>query len=77
MQCAGLAHLTLPSVHAFSHAGELKARARPLGEPVRGIADCMIAITAAAHPGVVLIHRDQDFTTLASLITLDADHWSP
>lgn len=72
----GLACLSLPSVDSFIHAGELKARARQKGRPVRGIADCLIAVIAAAHVGVVLIHRDQDFTTLASLMNLDADHWS-
>ena len=74
--CRGLACLSLPSVDSFIHAGELKARARQKGRPVRGIADCLIAVIAAAHVGVVLIHRDQDFTTLASLMNLDADHWS-
>jgi predicted nucleic acid-binding protein len=71
----GLACLPLPSVDSFIHAGELKARARQMGRPVRGIADCLIAVIAAAHVGEVLIHRYQGFTTLASLMNLDADLW--
>ena len=72
----GLACLALPSVDSFIHAGELKARARQMGRPVRGIADCLIAVIAAAHVGVVLIHRDRDLATLSTLLELDADHWS-
>ncbi len=71
----GLPALAWPREEAFIRAGDLFARARVLGRPVRSLNDCLIAVVVEQCEDVVLVHRDRDFDVLADLLGLEADRW--
>jgi predicted nucleic acid-binding protein len=53
-------------------AVDLYRRARRAGLTVRSSVDCLIAVCASRHH-LRVVHRDRDFTQLASLIPLDQE----
>ena len=54
----------------FDAAVDLYRRARRGGVTVRSSVDCLIAVCASRH-GLTVVHRDRDFSGLASLVPLD------
>lgn len=52
----------------FDVAGELYARSRDIGRPVRALMDCLIA-AVAIRTSAVLVHQDRDFQTLSMVAT--------
>jgi len=71
----GLPALAWPRDDVFVQVGDLFARARALGRPVRSLNDCLIALLVERCPDVVLVHRDRGFDVLADLLGFDADSW--
>jgi predicted nucleic acid-binding protein len=57
-------------------AVDLYRRARRAGLTVRSNVDCLIAVCASRHH-LRVVHRDRDFTQLASVISLDQEDISP
>jgi predicted nucleic acid-binding protein len=60
----------------FDAAVDLYRRARRAGLTVRSSVDCLIAVCASRHH-LRVVHRDRDFTRLASVIPLDQKDISP
>ena len=60
----------------FLAAGELAARARAAGHPVRSSIDCLIAQVALRTGGVTVVHADRDFARLAAISALAQQTWA-
>jgi predicted nucleic acid-binding protein len=60
----------------FLAAGELAARARAAGHPVRSSIDCLIAQVALRNGDVTVVHADRDFTHLAEVSGLVQQAWA-
>ena len=60
----------------FLAAGELAARARAVGTPVRSSIDCLIAQIALRTGDVTVVHTDVDFTRLAAVSPLAQQSWA-
>jgi predicted nucleic acid-binding protein len=60
----------------FLAAGELAARARAAGTPVRSSIDCLIAQIALRTGDVTVVHADRDFDRLAAVSTLTQQSWA-
>lgn len=60
----------------FLAAGELAARARAAGTPVRSSMDCLIAQIALRTGDVTVVHADRDFDRLAVVSTLTQQSWA-
>ena len=60
----------------FLAAGELAARARAAGPPVRSSIDCLIAQVALRTGDVTVVHADSDFARLAAVSALAQQPWA-
>ena len=59
----------------FRAGASLYRDARADGRSIRSLVDCLIAATAIRH-GVTVIHRDNDFDSLAHVSALSAENWN-
>ena len=60
----------------FLAAGELAARARAAGVPVRSSMDCLVAQIALRTGDVTVVHADRDFARLATVSGLVQQNWA-
>ena len=72
----GTRPLPVDSREDFLAAGELAARARAAGAPVRSSIDCLIAQIALRSGDVTVVHADRDFTRLAAVSPLAQQAWA-
>jgi predicted nucleic acid-binding protein len=67
----------IDSLRGFRSAGNLYASLRSKGVTVRGLVNCLIAVTAMSAEGdVVLVHDDRDFEAIAQHVPLRHERWS-
>jgi predicted nucleic acid-binding protein len=70
----GLPQLGVETTSDFRSAAAIYRACRRAGREVRNLSDCLIATVAVRH-GVLLIHNDADFDSIAAVTRLQHERW--